>query len=224
MAAPSVIIAAPTSHNGFGWHSPFEDQADENDGLGSGLDLFAPATNRWARDSKNQNQHVTEFGSEESPFHPDSPEHSGIFGRDESRGRSATERDGLSSFGTHGPSAEERMREGEFIPENERFSSGFGQAAGFQPAPGAFGQQDTLHASTYSASGAGSMGNMDNAANPGMQNNYTPDMRAWEAPPAVVRPQQRSRAEEDAVAAQKRWQSTPAQLPWPKMPGGISPN
>lgn len=226
MPSAPIIIPAQSSRNGFGWHSPFQD--DENGNDGSSLDLFAPATgpahtNRWASSlQKNPDgEGLTEFGSRDALFERDSQEGEGLLHKDRF-GNRADDRDAWS-FDAHGPTAEQRMREGDFIPENEKFKSGFDQSSGGLPPPNSFSQPDPYRASAFSSGASGSLSSDDSLRNQGVQPfSQSSAMRAWDTP-TTTRPQ-RTRAQEQAQSDAKRTQPPAAVLVWPRMPGGLNPN
>jgi hypothetical protein len=191
------------------------------------LDLFAQKnnlhTNRFSsiqRDSRDDSP--AEFGPGSSSFGQDSSEKDGSFRRDRFSSRSE-DRD-TWSFSSHGSDAEERMRGGEFIPENEQFKAPYGQPPGGISTPYSSAQTDPLHASVYSSGVSGIYSEHDNLRNDGVsqQDSMPPSMRAWDVP--TTAPVKRSHFEQEALSAQKRTPSAPAVLAFPRMPGSLNPN
>jgi hypothetical protein len=221
MPSPQIIIPLQMNRNQFGWQSPFQEDEKANDD--SGLDLFAQKsdlhTNRLSsiqRDSRDDGP--AEFGPGSYSFGQDSSERDDSFRRGDRFSSRSDDRDNL--FSSHGPMAEERMRGGEFIPENEQFKAPYGQPPGGISMPEA-AQSDPFHASAFSS---GSSVENDNLRNDGVPQQYSmpPSMRAWDVP--TMAPPRRSRAEQEAISAQRRAPSPPAVLAFPRMPGTLNPN
>lgn len=223
MPPTQIIIPPQMSRNQFGWQSPFQEDEKANDD--SGLDLFAQKselpTNRFSSSLQRESRDDTpaEFGPGSSSFDRDSSERDSPFGRD----RYSARQDDRNtwSFISHGPIAEERMREGEFIPDNAQFNAPYGQPPGGFSMPNSSAQSDPLHASAFSS---GSSLENDNLRNDGVPQQYSmpPSMRAWDVP--TTAPLRRSQAEQEALSAQRRTPSAPAILAFPRMPGTLNPD
>lgn len=225
---PVVIIPAQKGRDGFGWHSPFGDDQDRDDG--SALDLFAPKsapahTNSWTssddKDRDFRNGTLTEFTPDISRSGPDSERDGGFRGEFGNRFSDRGGSDLSRAFSSHGPIAEARIHEGEFVPGNEEFRAMYGQqGSGFSEA-NPLSQPDPLHTSAYSSSSPGNYPAdeipRDQTGQPsGMQPSM---MQAWDVPAAA--PPQRRRDDQQSVSAQNQGPSAPAVLVWPKRPGDM---